>query len=193
MNQKTVPVAPGTNRALAPSGLSFRTTSSIRREAEGPRGIAPMVDGVAPSRLELPSPEPHEVEVAATRRLRVLIIEDHPDAADSLALLLELLGHEPRVARDGQQGVEAAREFHPDVILCDIGLPVMDGYQVARRLRGQPEVAPRLLVALTGYSQEEDCRRAFAAGFDRHYTKPADPDEIISLLDHVRKEMGTPD
>lgn len=139
---------------------------------------------------ESPAARP-ETAPARRRGLKVLIIEDNTDAADSLALLLELLGHEARIARDGLSGVAAVADYRPDVILCDIGLPGLDGYQIARRLRGQPSLCPRMLIALTGYGQDEDRRRALAAGFDRHYTKPADPEELISLLDGVSRQMDT--
>ncbi|HYG64620.1 MAG TPA: response regulator, partial [Thermoanaerobaculia bacterium] len=110
-------------------------------------------------------------------------IEDHRDAADSLQILLELAGHEVEVAYDGPQGVEKARRFRPEIVLCDIGLPDgMDGYAVARALRTDPEVGALRLVALSGYGQAEDQRRALEAGFDAHLTKPADPDGLRRLL-----------
>jgi two-component system CheB/CheR fusion protein len=114
---------------------------------------------------------------------RCLIIEDNRDAADSLRLLLELSGHEVDVAYHGLEGVEKARSFQPEVVLCDIGLPDgMDGYAVARALRADSELGPVRLIALTGYGQAEDQRRALEAGFDAHLTKPADPDGLRRLL-----------
>jgi CheY-like chemotaxis protein len=121
---------------------------------------------------------------AAGKALRVLVIEDNPDAADSLRLLLEVCGHRVEVAHAGPAGVEAARGLRPDVILCDIGLPGgMDGYAVARALRGDAEQADAVLIALSGYGQEEDVRKARQAGFDRHLTKPVDPAALTRLLD----------
>jgi CheY-like chemotaxis protein len=114
---------------------------------------------------------------------RCLVIEDHVDAAESLALLLQLIGHETEVAFDATQGLEAARRFRPEVVLCDIGLPgAMDGYAAARAFRADPELRPVFLIALTGYGQEEDRRKALEAGFDAHLTKPADLDALRRLL-----------
>jgi PAS domain S-box-containing protein len=106
---------------------------------------------------------------------RILIIEDHRDAAESLQMLLEISGHEVQTAPDGATGLEAARRFRPDVVLCDVGLPNgMNGYDVARALRAEPDLRSCLLVALTGYGQAEDQRLAHEAGFDQHLTKPVD-------------------
>jgi CheY-like chemotaxis protein len=121
---------------------------------------------------------------AGTENLRrCLIIEDNVDAAESLSLLLQLIGHQAEVAYDGVEGVEKARGFRPEVVLCDIGLPGrLDGYAVARSFRADPELRSAYLIALTGYGQEEDRRRALAAGFDTHLTKPADLDALRRLL-----------
>ncbi|HYX26215.1 MAG TPA: ATP-binding protein, partial [Thermoanaerobaculia bacterium] len=125
-------------------------------------------------------PQPGEEGVAPRR---CLVIEDHTDAAESLALLLELAGHEVAVAFDAASGLEKARSFGPDVVLCDIGLPgAMDGYGVARALRTAAETRSAYLIALTGYGQEDDRRRALEAGFDAHLTKPADLDALHRLL-----------
>jgi CheY-like chemotaxis protein len=114
---------------------------------------------------------------------RCLVIEDNLDAAESMGLLLELSGHQVEIAHDGRQGLEAARRFRPDVVLCDIGLPGgLDGYEVARRMRQDPALSGIRLIALTGYGQEEDQRRAREAGFDVHLTKPADPERLERLL-----------
>ena len=117
------------------------------------------------------------------RARRCLLIEDNADAAETMGLLLELYGHEVRIARDGREGLEAARSFLPEVVLCDIGLPDgLDGYEVARRMRQDPVLHGMSLVALTGYGQEEDQRRAREAGFDVHLTKPAEPEKLQRLL-----------
>jgi len=117
------------------------------------------------------------------RSRRCLIIEDNRDAAESMAALLELSGHEVTVAHDGTEGVARARLIQPEVVVCDIGLPGgLDGYAVARALRADPELAGCRLIALTGYGQEEDQRRAREAGFDVHLTKPADPEVLRRLI-----------
>jgi PAS domain S-box-containing protein len=118
---------------------------------------------------------------------RVLIIEDNADAAESLQMLLELSGFEVTTAADGTSGLETARRFHPDVVLCDIGLPGgLDGYGVARELRADSAFQSVQLIALTGYGQAEDQRRAYAEGFDLHLTKPVDPVRLKDLLAGTR-------
>jgi two-component system, chemotaxis family, CheB/CheR fusion protein len=117
------------------------------------------------------------------RPRRCLIVEDHEDAAESMAMLLGLSGHEVELAFDAGEGLEKARRFQPEVVLCDIGLPgAMDGYDFARALRADPDLRQAYLIALTGYGQEEDRRRAEEAGFDAHLTKPADLDALRRLL-----------
>jgi len=111
-------------------------------------------------------------------RHRVLVVEDNPDAAETLREMLLLWDHDVEVAHDGKVGVERARAFHPDVVLCDIGLPGMDGYAVARALRADPAVSSAYLVAVTGYASPEDARRAAGAGFDLHLGKPV-PIEVL--------------
>jgi PAS domain S-box-containing protein len=121
--------------------------------------------------------------VAVRPAVRVLIIEDNRDAAESLRMVLELMGHEAAVAHAGRAGLELARTFRPAVVLCDIGLPGgMDGYAVARAVRADPELCSTLLVAVSGYGQEEDQRTARQAGFDYYLTKPAPFDAIQKVL-----------
>ncbi len=113
----------------------------------------------------------------------ILLIEDNRDAAESLRVLLELTGNRVELAFSGPAGVEAARRFRPDVVVCDIGLPGgMDGYAVAQALRREPDLERAYLIALTGYGQEEDVRRAREAGFDRHMTKPVEFTELQQLI-----------
>jgi CheY-like chemotaxis protein len=118
----------------------------------------------------------------ARQGLRVLVIEDNHDTADSLCLFLTLLGHQARAAYTGPEGVYLAREWRPDLVLSDIGLPGLNGHGVARALRLDPITSGARLIALTGYGMEEDRRRSREAGFDHHLVKPVDPDELRGLL-----------
>jgi PAS domain S-box-containing protein len=119
---------------------------------------------------------------AVGERRVILVIEDNIDAGQSLAEVLELAGHRVRVARDGRSGVDLARELRPDVVLCDIGLPDLDGYDIARALRADDALRATRLVALSGYAQPEDRQRARDAGFDAHIPKPPDFDELMKVL-----------
>jgi DNA-binding response OmpR family regulator len=119
---------------------------------------------------------------ARSRGRRVLIVDDNRDAADSLALLLGLEGHEARVAYAGRPAIEVAHEFKPEVAILDLGLPDLSGYDVARLLRQDPALARVELIALTGWGQEEHRRRALEAGFDHHVTKPVDLEQLGHLL-----------
>ncbi len=112
----------------------------------------------------------------------VLVVEDGADAREALRLLLECSGHRVEVAADGRRGIELALAGRPDVALVDIGLPGVDGYEVARRVRAEPAGKGIRLIALTGYGQPEDVRRALEAGFDAHLTKPVDPDALAAVL-----------
>jgi two-component system CheB/CheR fusion protein len=128
---------------------------------------------------------PPERQEANAPIRRVLIVEDERAVADMLLMLLKLQGHTVRAAYDGPAALLTASTFHPDIVLCDIGLPGMDGYEVAQRLREAHGEDRPLLIAITGYGQEEDRRRAMKAGFDRHLTKPVDPlllEELVVSL-----------
>ncbi len=116
------------------------------------------------------------------RGRRVLIIEDNVDAAASLRDVLQLCGHEVELAHDGPEGLATARAFLPEVVLCDIGLEEMDGYEVARAIRADDRLRGIFLVALSGYAQAEDVERAACAGFDRHVAKPPSPEQLEELL-----------
>lgn len=112
----------------------------------------------------------------------VLVIEDNVDAGDSLADVLSLSGHRVLVARDGLSGIEKARASHPDIVLCDIGLPDVDGYEVARRLRSEPSLSGMRLIALSGYAQPEDRERARQAGFEAHLAKPPRLEQLERMI-----------
>jgi DNA-binding response OmpR family regulator len=110
------------------------------------------------------------------------VVDDNRDAADSLAMLLRIDGHTARVAGNGAGALRELEEFRPDVLLLDIGLPDMNGYELARRVRATAHGAGAVLIALTGWGQAEDKRRAAEAGFDEHFTKPVDPQMLSALL-----------
>ena len=122
--------------------------------------------------------------------LRVLVVDDNVDAADTLAELLSLWGHTARVAYDGRTALAEVRSWRPDVVLLDIGLPGMDGYAVAREIRELPDLAEVRLLAVTGYGQDADRRRAREAGFDSHLTKPVDAAELRSVLETTTQALS---
>jgi CheY-like chemotaxis protein len=120
-----------------------------------------------------------------TARCRVLIVEDHVDTAQALGALLELDEHTVALTHSGEEALRRAREFLPDVVLCDIGLPNMNGYDVARAMRSDPLLRKVVLVALSGYAQCEDVRSSKEAGFDEHLAKPPDIDDVVQVLARV--------
>jgi signal transduction histidine kinase/ActR/RegA family two-component response regulator len=140
------------------------------------------------AQLEAPKSAPEKIadrkEQSRGPVLRVLVVDDNVSSAQSLAKVLKLDGHEVQVAHDGGSAIEAVQRFSPEVVLMDIGLPGIDGYEVARRLRHDAELARRiaLLVAVTGYAEDNARRRSHEAGFDHHLVKPVDPDEVLALL-----------
>ncbi len=119
---------------------------------------------------------------------RVLVVDDSLDSARSLAKLLSRWGHTVRVAHDGLEALDAAREFQPDLVFLDIGLPGMDGYEVASRLRREIDRTVLHLVGLSGYGQESDRQRAHRAGFDRYFVKPADLDQLREVLNQPLRD-----
>ena len=124
--------------------------------------------------IEPPATASRDVSTVGRSPARVLIVDDNVDAADSLALVLKLDGHTTESVYSASSALERVGPFGPDIVLLDIGLPEMDGYEVARRIRARPGLATPRLVALTGYGQSEDLRRARDAGFDDHLVKPVD-------------------
>jgi two-component system CheB/CheR fusion protein len=109
---------------------------------------------------------------------RILVVDDNVDAAESIAKILKLFGHDVRCEYDGSSALAAARDYRPEVVVLDIGLPGMDGYAVAAKLRSMDELKGVRIVAVTGYGQEKDRRRSRQAGFDQHLTKPVDPETL---------------
>lgn len=123
-----------------------------------------------------------QTEQPAGAARRILVVDDNEDAAESIALLLSMGGYEVRVELNGSAALAAFPEFQPDVVLLDIGLPEIDGYEVARRLRVEQNRRDLLLIALTGYGREEDARRSQEAGFDHHLVKPVDFPRLEALV-----------
>jgi two-component system OmpR family response regulator len=121
----------------------------------------------------------------ATRSLRILIIDDQRDAVLTLERLLGRLGHQVGTARNGADGLRVAREVRPEIIFCDIGLPDMSGYEVAKAIRAEESFGGAVLIAVTGFSGDEDRDRALAAGFDQHVVKPVAFSDLTQLLDSV--------
>jgi signal transduction histidine kinase/ActR/RegA family two-component response regulator len=128
-------------------------------------------------------------EQAAHRK--ILVVEDNPDAAATMRDYLELSGHEVELAVSGADGIQAARAFHPEVVLCDLGLPGMNGFEVAAELRRDPNTRSAKLIAVTGYGRDEDRRRSKEAGFDLHLTKPVDPAQLKAVLQERIRDTGT--
>jgi two-component system CheB/CheR fusion protein len=129
--------------------------------------------------------EPSQADAPATARARatrVLIVEDNKDFAESLRMLLVLSGHEVEEAPNGPSGIEKAHAFHPDVVLCDIGLPGMSGYDVARMIRADPTLSSAILVAVTGYALPQDRLSAADAGFDQHLSKPLSAEQLEAVV-----------
>jgi PAS domain S-box-containing protein len=143
-----------------------------------------------PVEAAVPAPQP-ATAAAPSRGLKVLVVEDNIDAAESLATLLRLWNHEVTVVHDGRSALDAARDQHPEVVLLDIGLPGLDGYQVARHLREDVGLDHALLVAMTGYGQPEDRRRSHEAGIHHHFVKPVEPMVLRNLLAGLTMPVGS--
>ena len=122
------------------------------------------------------------LDSTATRALNVLIVDDNRSAAEVLAAALDVLGHAARVAFDGREALASLAEFEPDLVILDIGLPGMDGFEVARAIRARPDMREVRIVALSGWGRPEDRRLSMEAGFDRHYAKPIGLDELEVIL-----------
>jgi CheY-like chemotaxis protein/two-component sensor histidine kinase len=142
----------------------------------------PVADEGAESR---PAPAPERAGAGAESRRRVLVADDNEDAVSSLAQLLEIMGHEVRTAADGRQAVEAAAAFRPELILLDIGMPRLNGYDACRLIRAQPWGREPVIAALTGWGQDRDKARSREAGFDNHLVKPVEPADLERLLESV--------
>ena len=160
----------GHGDALAPrsDGLGQGTVLTVKLPGDDePGGAGERPEGVG----AVPAPP-----------LRVLVVDDNRDSADSLGMLFRLVGHDVRTAHDGLEAIAAADEFRPDAILLDIGLPKLDGYEVARQIRRLDWGRKTTLIAVTGWGQAEDRERSQQAGFDHHLIKPVDPSALLELL-----------
>jgi signal transduction histidine kinase/CheY-like chemotaxis protein len=135
-----------------------------------------------------PASDSGETPMNSPASLRVLVVDDNVDAAETLTTFLDIVGMQTRAVHDGNSAVQAALDFSPDVVLLDIGLPGMTGYEVARAMRAQAALAGTMLIALTGWGAEEDRRRAMEAGFDHHLTKPVDLNLLEGMLQKVQAE-----
>jgi PAS domain S-box-containing protein len=157
-----------------------------------PARLPPRIDG----EQAVPAQEESSMSVASDskptepqqRRRRLMVIDDNKDAAESMSMLFELWGHEVICAYDGRAALETAAKYRPDAVFLDIGLPGMDGYEIAERLRELPESTRTVLVAITGYGQDEDRRRSREAGIDHHLVKPVSPDTLHKLLESLAQK-----
>jgi len=135
--------------------------------------------------------EPKPVQSAssdtALRRYRILVVDDNHDSALSLAMVLTMMGHETRTAHDGETALASAESFHPDVVLLDIGLPKMNGYEVAQRIRDNDWGTSMFLIAVTGWGQAEDRARSAEVGLDMHMVKPVEPTALQAVLANLHR------
>jgi CheY-like chemotaxis protein/two-component sensor histidine kinase len=156
---------------VASDGAGNGTEFTVRVPSKPRTGVTPEEKG--------PADPP---ETASARRSRVLVVDDNHDIATGMARLIETVGHEVQIAHDGPSALKMAREFRPEYILMDIGLPGMTGYEVAQRLRKDPRVRSATLIAFSGYGQVQDRSHSRAAGFDYHLLKPAEASTLLPLL-----------
>jgi CheY-like chemotaxis protein len=166
-------------------GLVELHGGSVRAQSKGPNRGSEFVVRLPIAAVPSAAPAGNGAQQQDGTRT-VLVIEDNLDSGQTLADVLALNGHRVQVATDGRSGIAKAREMKPDVILCDIGLPDVDGYEVARTLRADPALQATYLVALSGYAQEDDRRRATRAGFDAHLPKPSAIGDLLALLSTSR-------
>ncbi len=161
-------------------GLAELHGGTVEISSEGTGRGTEVVVWLPPA--DAPAQRRSVLRAPAAGHRRVLVIEDHADAAEALSQALGLMGHDVRAAGEGAAGLELARSFRPEVVVCDLGLPGMDGYAVAAAFRADAALRETCLIALSGYARPEDRRRAIAAGFDQHLSKPADLDRLGRLI-----------
>ena len=159
----------------------------VEARSEGPGKGSEFVVRLPVAAHAASSNEPvDEADLRASPPRRILVVDDNRDGADSLSQMLQIMGNDTRTAYDGQAGVDMAAEFRPDVVLLDIGLPTLDGYDACRRIRGQSWGKGIVLIAVTGWGQDEDRRRSRDAGFDLHLVKPVDPGVLMQTFDELQ-------
>jgi CheY-like chemotaxis protein len=172
-------------------GLVSLHGGTIEAKSEGPGYGSEFVVRIPLGASREAQPGPQESENAAGgARLKVLVVDDNKDVADTCSMLIELSGHQVQVAYTGREAVQIAEAFRPQVILTDIGLPDIDGYEFAEKIRSLPWGRAAVLVAITGWGAEERKRQSVAAGFSHHLTKPIDPQTIETLLASLAAEFS---
>ena len=155
----------------------------IEAKSDGPvRGSEFVVRLPVDVEASRPQAADKQEPAAPKSSLRILIVDDNMDGADSLAMMLKMMGNDARTAYDGQEGVELAEEFRPEVVLFDIGMPKLNGYEACRLIRKQPWGRKVIVIAITGWGQDDDRQRSHDAGFDHHMVKPVDPQTLMKLL-----------
>ena len=163
---------------IRPSGTVEAASAGVGLGSEFAIRLTPQAD---PAAQPVASSRGQDAVSAAAAR-RVLVVDDNRDAADSLAIFLQTVGHIVHVSYDGESALKAADELEPDVAIIDLGMPRMNGYEVCRRIRKTGWGKRALLIAQTGWGQDEDKRRSREAGFDHHLTKPPEPDVVQRLI-----------
>jgi CheY-like chemotaxis protein len=172
-------------RALPEHGGAMHALRGMGRE-EHPRIDAERATHAHEENFMTAGPDSGQEE-HQQKRWRLMVIDDNKDAAESMSMLFELWGHEVICAYDGAAALDAAAKYGPDAVFLDIGLPGMDGYEIAERLRELPECAHTVLVAITGYGQDDDRRRSREAGIDHHLVKPVAPETLQKLLGSLER------
>ncbi len=130
------------------------------------------------------------IQAALCVSMKVLVVDDNRDAACTLSMLVEMVGHEVRTAFDGIEALVEAARFLPDVVLLDLGMPHMDGFEACRQMRAQPWGVKMTVIAVTGWGNEADRLHTKQVGFDHHLVKPVEPDVILSMLDSLAQQAG---
>jgi PAS domain S-box-containing protein len=171
-------------------GLVHLHGGTVEARSAGPGRGSEFIVRLPAGAAGLRDETPDDASAAVAAPMRVLVVDDNRDAADSCAMLLELSGHRARTAYNGTQALQLGENLLPHIVLLDIGLPDLDGYEIARRIRATPWGAHLPLVAVTGWGKEEDRERAFAAGFDHHLTKPVAPEAVASLVTSLAHGAG---